>query len=46
MFVLAHAADAIFFAPVLVVVGFISVSAIRERRRERREAAQAEQAGE
>ena len=40
MLVIAHAADAIFFGPVLVVIVFISISAIRERRRERREAEQ------
>ena len=38
MIVFAHAADALFVAPVLIVVVYISFQAIRDRRRERREA--------
>ena len=37
MFVLAHAADGIFAAPVVVVVAWLAFQAIRDRRRERRE---------
>ena len=38
MIVIAHAADALFVAPVLVVVVYISLQAIRDRRRDGREA--------
>ena len=38
MIVFAHAADALFVAPVLIVVVYISFQAIRDRRRDRREA--------
>ena len=37
MVVIAHAADGVFFAPVLVFIIWISYHAIRDRLRERRE---------
>ena len=42
MFVIAHAADGIFAAPVVIVVGWLAIQTLRDRRRERRERDQAE----